>query len=405
MMVEQLRFPSVAEAAGRTLGDAEVRALSRVVESGMLSGVWGTEVPALERAMAELHGVPHAVAASSGTAGIHLAMAGLGLEPGDEVITTPISDFGTVAPILACNAVPVFADVDPLTGILDPGTVAAAIGPRTRAIVVVHLFGAAAPMTELCALADQHGLAVVEDCAQAWLARSGDDRLVGTAGVAGCFSLQQWKHITCGDGGLVITGDAALARRMRLFADKGWPRETGRHHVSFGVNYRMTELQAAVARVQLTKLPGVLAARRSAAERLVDAIADLPGLSVPTDVERHAWWLFPFTVDPATGGDARHWVAALSGAGVPARAGYLSEGLHCAPALTTAPVYGSSRYPLTSPPAATPPRYGPGTCPVAEDLIARTLVVVDWNEHYTDRHVDAIAGAIRAVHQRLVAGR
>ena len=396
-----LHFPSVAEAAGRTLGDEEVAALRRVVESGMLAGVWGTEVPALEAAMAGLHGVPHAVACSSGTAAIHLALAGLGLDPGDEVITTPISDFGTVAPILACNAVPVFADVDPVTGILDPAAVAAAVGPRTRAIVVVHLFGAGAPMAELRAVADRHGLALVEDCAQAWLTRTEDDtgadRLAGTLGVAGCFSLQQWKHITCGDGGLVITGDAALAHRMRLFADKGWPRETGRHHVSFGVNYRMTELQAAVARAQLAKLPGVLASRRRMAARLVDAIADLPGITIPRDVDRHAWWLFPLVVDPETGPDNQAWAAALVAAGVPARAGYLQEGLHCAPALTTAPVYGSSRYPLTSPPADAPPRYGPGRCPQAERMIGQTLVVVDWNERYTERHVDAIAEAVRSI--------
>lgn len=391
-----IRFPSVAEAAGRTLGEEELAALARVVESGMLSGVWGGEVPALEAAMARLHGVAHAVACSSGTAAIHLAVAGLGLDPGDEVITSPISDFGSVAPILACNAVPVFADVDPVTGNLDPAAVAAAIGPRTRAILAVHLFGAAAPVAALRALADEHGLALVEDCAQAWLTRTGEDRLAGTTGVAGCFSLQQWKHITCGDGGLVITDDAALARRLRLFADKGWPRETGRHHVSFGLNYRMTELQAAVAGAQLTKLPGVLAARRRLAARLVDALAGLPGITVPRDVERHAWWLFPLVLDPG-GPDNREFAAGLTEAGVPARAGYLNEGLHCAPALTTAPVYGSSRYPLTSPPADRVPRYGPGTCPVAEELIDRTLVVVDWNERYTDEHVDVIARAVTAV--------
>lgn len=392
-----MRFPSVAEAAGRTLGEEELAALRRVVESGMLSGVWGSEVPALEAAMARLHGVAHAVACSSGTAAIHLAVAGLGLEPGDEVITSPISDFGSVAPILACNAVPVFADVDPVTGNLDPAEVASAIGPRTRAILAVHLFGAAAPAAELRALADKHGLVLLEDCAQAWLTRTGEDRLAGTTGAAGCFSLQQWKHITCGDGGLVVTDDADLAGRMRLFADKGWPRQTGRHHVSFGVNYRMTELQAAVAGAQLTKLPGVLAARRRLAARLVAAVADLPGLTVPHDVDRHAWWLFPLVLDPDAGQDNHEFAAGLTEAGIPARAGYLAEGLHCAPALTTAPVYGTSRYPLTSPPADRVPRYGRGTCPNAERLIDATLVVVDWNERYTDEHVDVIARAVTDV--------
>ena len=387
-----MSYPSLLDAGGRTLGDEEIEAATRVLRSGMLNAVWGTEVRALEREMAQLHGVRYAVAASSGTAALHLAVAAVAPDPGDEIITSPISDFGTVAPILAQNAVPVFADVDPLTGNLDPERVADLIGPRTRAILAVHLFGAPAPVAERRALADRHGIQLIEDCAQAWLARYPDGRLAGTAGAIGCFSLQQWKHITCGDGGLAVTDSVALAGRMRLFADKGWPRETGRHHVGFGLNYRMTELCGAVARAQLAKLPGVLAARRAAADRLLAALGTgLPGLHLPRDAAAHAWWLLPLVLDPPR--DNAAFAAHLAGAGVPARAGYLAEPLHCAPALTEAPVYGASRYPLAG------RRYGPGTCPVAEEMIARRLVVVDWNERYTDAHVDAIAAAIRTAHQ------
>jgi dTDP-4-amino-4,6-dideoxygalactose transaminase len=178
---------------------------------------------------------------------------------------------------------------------------------------------------------------------------------------------------------------------MRLFADKGWPRDTGRHHVSFGLNYRMTELCGAVARAQLAKLPGVLAARRAAAARLVAAVGDLPGIHLPRDVESHAWWLMPVVVEPPR--SAAEFAALLHGMGVPARPGYLDEPLHCAPALTEAPVYGTSRYPLSS-------GYGPGLCPVAEQMVSERLVVIDWNERYTDSHVDAIADAIRDAHRR-----
>lgn len=394
-MSSSLVFPSMAEAAGRTLGDEEIAAATRVIRSGMLSAVWGTEVRALEREVAELHGVAHAVAASSGTAALHLAVVAAAPDPGDEIITTPISDFGTVAPILAQNAVPVFADVDPHTGNLDPAAVAKAIGPRTRAIMAVHLFGAPAPVAELREIADRHGITLIEDCAQAWLTRLPSGDLAGTAGSVGCFSLQQWKHITSGDGGLTITGDPALARRMRLFADKGWPRDTGhRRHLALGLNYRMTELAGAVARAQLAKLPGVLADRRRTARKLVDAIGGLPGVRLPgADPDSHAWWLFPLVLD---GGGNREFAAHLQAAGIPARAGYLEEGLHCAPALVDAPVYGESRYPLTAPPADRVPQYGRGTCPAAERMIDETLVVIDWNEKYTDAHVDAIATAIRA---------
>src|SRR6185295_10334755 len=197
------------------------------------------------------------------------------------------------------------------------------------------------------ALADRHGVAVIEDCAQAWLTLSGDGRPVGTGGTVGCFSLQQWKHITCGDGGIAVTDDARLARAMRLFADKGWPRDTGRHHVSLGLNYRMTELAGAVARAQLAKLPGVLAARRRTARLLIELLAGVPGLHLPDDPDAHAWWLFPMVL---TAGHAGEMATALAAERIPARAGYLAEPLHCAPALTENPVYGSSRFPLQVPP-------------------------------------------------------
>ncbi|MEH1015467.1 DegT/DnrJ/EryC1/StrS family aminotransferase [Micromonospora sp. CPCC 206060] len=387
-----MSYPSMADADGRTLGAEEIEAVSRVLRTGMLSSVWGTEVRALEREMAALHAVPHAVACSSGTAALHLAVAAVAPDPGDEIITSPISDIGTVAPILAQNAVPVFADVDPYTGNLDPDAVAAAIGPRTRAILGVHLFGAAA--TGLREVADAAGVPLIEDCAQAWLTRYPDDRLAGTVGTIGCFSLQQWKHITCGDGGLVVTGDATLARRMRLFADKGWPRDGGtRRYVSLGLNYRMTELAGAVARAQLAKLPAVLADRRRTARRLVAALADLPGVRLPADPDRHAWWLFPIVLEPPL--DNADVAARLAADGVPARAGYLDEPLHCAPVLTDAPFYGTSRYPLCTPPADRLPRYGWGTRPNAERLVTQTLLVIQWNERYTDEHVDRIAAAVR----------
>lgn len=171
-----LHFPNMAEPAGRTLGDEEIAALERVICSGMLNSVWGSEARALEGEVGELYGPRHAIACSSGTAALHLSVVASAPDPGDEIITTPITDFGTVAPILAQNAVPVFADVDPSDGNLDPSNgnldpdaVAELIGPRTRAIMAVHLFGAPAKVGDLRALADEHGLTLIEDCAQARL--------------------------------------------------------------------------------------------------------------------------------------------------------------------------------------------------------------------------------------------
>ncbi|MGN9782690.1 DegT/DnrJ/EryC1/StrS family aminotransferase [Nonomuraea sp. ZG12] len=373
-----MKFPSMAEAAGRTLGDEEVAAAERVIRSGMLNSVWGTEARSLEREVAELYGVRHAVACSSGTAALHLAVVAAAPDPGDEIITTPITDFGTVAPILAQNAVPVFADVDPSDGNLDPDAVEKLIGPRTRAIMAVHLFGAAARVAELRALADRHGLALIEDCAQAWLTELPTGSLAGTAGDVACLSLQQWKHITCGDGGLALTDDDELARRMRLFSDKGWDRAAGRSYVAFGLNYRMTELQAAVARAQLAKLPEVVAARRRTALRLLEALEGLPGVRLPRP-QGHSWWLFPLVLP---GGGAPELAERLREAGIPARAGYLEQPLNRAP-VWDAPVYGASHYPLEG--------YAPRSCPEAERMVAGTLLIIDWNENYTPDHADLVA--------------
>jgi perosamine synthetase len=397
-------FPSAVEPAGRTFGDEETKALAEVLASAKLNfTVGGTQTPALETEFAALLGVDHAVACSSGTAALHLAVGAVDPAPGDEIITSPLTDFGTVIPILAQNAVPVFADVDPATGILDPTSVEALISERTRAIVAVHLFGAAAPVDILRDIADRKGITLIEDCAQAYLAGLPDGRLAGTVGHVGCFSLQQYKHITCGDGGLAVSADASFATAMRLFADKGWPRHTGeRTHVSYGMNYRITELQAAVARAQLAKLPGVVSRRRRAAQRLADALRPLTGLSVPADLDRHAVWLFPVVLDvDAAGADNRAYAAALAAEGVPVSAGYLPQPVYGYPVLAQRRLYGGSGFPFTSPPARKEFVYGRGLCPRAERLIERTLLVVQWNEAYTDADVDEIAAAFGRIHAGL----
>jgi perosamine synthetase len=388
--VRRTPLPSVADASGRRFGDEEVAAAERVLRSGMLSSTWGTEVPALEREFADLLGAGHAVACSSGTAALHLAVAAVNPEPGEEIITTPISDMGTVLPILMQNAVPVFADVDPVTGNLDPAAVEAAITPRTRAVMVVHLFGRPAPVRSLRDLCDRHGITLIEDCAQAYLAPVGDT-YVGRVGHLGCFSLQQTKHISTGDGGLVVTDDAALARRMRLFADKGWPRDTNeRTYLFLALNYRMTELVGAVARAQLAKLQAVVDDRRATALRASKALDGLEGLIVPPDPGDHVYWQYPLVLET---GDIHEWAEALTAEGVPANGGYLTSPLYGAPVLRDRLTYGSSGYPL--PPDGFPP------CPNAEELIYRRLLVLPWNENYSTEDVDDIVTAVHKVHGAL----
>lgn len=372
MPVRDRPLPTVLDPQGRTIGAEERAAVLRVLDSGVLCSTFGPEGPALQDEMAQLYGRASAVACSSGTASLHLAVAAAGIGPGDEVITTPISDFGTVAPVLAQGGKVVFADVLPDDGNLDPDAVEAAITPRTRAVIAVHLFGGAADTGRLRRICDAHGLVLIEDCAQAWLGEDAEGRLLGTLADIACFSLQQFKHITAGDGGLAITDDPELARRMRLFADKGWDRSEGRIHREVGLNYRITELAAAVARAQLGKVAEVVRLRRERAEQLVAALEGLDGVAVPRRRAGHAWWLFPLLVE-----DNDRWAKALTTEGVPAMPGYLERPLYANPVFTGYPA---------------------GLCPEAERLIDGTLLALPWNEAYTAGDVDDIARAIRLVH-------
>jgi perosamine synthetase len=398
--VRDTAFPTYADASGRTFGPEEVAALAGVVARGTLWRVGGVEVAALEAEFAAYLGCPHAVASTSGTAALHLAVAAVDPEPGDEVIVPPITDFGTVIAVLAAGAVPVFADVDPVTGCLTPETVEAAISDRTRAVIVVHLFGGPAPVDGIVATCRPRGITVIEDCAQAYLTvPDGAGGVAGTRGDIGCFSLQQSKHITAGDGGLTVTAHAHLADRMRLFADKGWPRDTRRRtHLFLGFNYRMTELVGAVARVQLTRLKGVVDARRDVARRLVDALGDLPGVRVP-QLDGHSFWLFPIVIDPRTLGVGNaEFGAALVAEGLPVTAGYLDRPVHLVPALTERRTFGTSGFPLTSPPARREMRYARGDCPVAERMIDETLLVLACNERFTDTDVADLVAGVTKVH-------
>jgi dTDP-4-amino-4,6-dideoxygalactose transaminase len=394
-------FPSVDRADGRTIGAEEREAVLRVLDSGTLCSVVGTETRAFEQEFAALYGVPYATCTTSGTASIHLAVGAVDPAPGDEIIVPPLTDFGTIIPVLRQNAIPVFADVDPVTGILDPASVRSLITERTRAIIVVHLFGNPAPMEEFVAIAREHDLKLIEDCAQAFLTEPGQDgRYAGTYGDIGCFSFQQSKHITTGDGGVVITSDEALGRRMRLFVDKAWPRETGeRTNLFLGANYRMTELQAAVGRAQLPKLKDVVARRREGGQRLAAKLEPLAGIR-STSPAGGTFWQFPVLIDPkASGGTNAEWAAALTAEGIPVAAGYLPRPLYDTPVLQDGQTYGGTGFPYEG-----VRKYGPGLCPEAERLIGETMLVVAWNENYTRNDVDDIAAAFWKVGSAFTGG-
>src|SRR4051812_34709880 len=214
-------YPSIRNAAGRTIGAEETDAVLDVMRSGCLAYIYGKYVNQFEEAFAALLGVKYAVATSSGTAALHTALIYLNPEPGDEVIVSPLTDMGSIIPVVSQLAVPVFVDVDPFDQNIDPAKFEAAITPRTKAIIVTHLFGAPADMDAIMKIARKHGIFVIEDCAQAHLARY-KGRMTGAIGDMACYSFQQSKHITTGDGGMVVANeDGRFGRSLRLCMDKG----------------------------------------------------------------------------------------------------------------------------------------------------------------------------------------
>ena len=392
-------LPTFLQSAGRTFGSEEEKLVLEALRSGCLSRNGGTMVERLEQDFAKMLGVEHAIACSSGTAAVHLTIAALDLEPGDEVIVPPITDIGSIVPILWQNAVPVFADVDRQSMVLDPASVRNAIGPRTRAIMAVHLAGHPCDMPALQEIARARGLVLIEDCSQAYLA-SCDGRLVGTMGSMGCFSLQQSKHMTCGEGGLVVTSNDAFARRARLFADKAWPRDSGSlgsgRFLFLAQNYRMSELQGAVALAQLSKVEGSVSRRRARAAELTARLTPLKSVrppNVPATMQ-HSYWLYMLKVDEAEAGvNTREFGEALKAEGVPAWVQYIVDPLYISPIFANGRTYGTSGWPLTE---FSRQPYRHGLCPNAEAAL-RDVIAIWWNENYSAAQIEQIADAVLKV--------
>jgi dTDP-4-amino-4,6-dideoxygalactose transaminase len=386
-------LPGFLNHAGRTFGGEEEKLVLEALRSGCLSRNGGSMVKRLETEFASMLGMPHAIACSSGTASLHLAIAALDLEPGDEVIVPPITDIGSIVPILWQNAMPVFADVDSCTMVLDPADVKAKVSSRTRAIMAVHLAGQPCDMGALRKIADRHELKLIEDCSQAYWAEF-ENRLVGTLGDIACFSLQQSKHITCGEGGLVVTSDEAFARRALLFSDKAWPRDANSlgscRFLFLAQNYRMSELQGAVALAQLSKLTDAVTRRRARAAELTTLVAAVPEVSAPfvPPNTRHSWWLYMLRVK-----NAKEFGDALVAEGVPAWVQYIIDPLYCSPIFTDQKTYGTSGYPLSK---FGRQHYAHGLCPHAEQAL-RDVIAIHWNENYTSEHVRLLARSIEKV--------
>lgn len=304
------RIPILDLAAEWAEVGADVEAaVLRVLRSGQY--ILGPETTAFEHAIADLAGTRHCIGVGSGTEALWLTLVALGIGPGDEVVTTPFTYFATVEAILWTGATPVFADVERASFNLDPARAEAAIGPRTKAILPVHLFGRCADVTRLGAIAARRGVPVIEDAAQAIGAARGGRR-AGALGLAGCFSFYPSKNLgAAGDGGCVTTDDDGLAETLRLLRAHGSPQRDV--HERLGTSSRLDSLQAAILRAKLPRLAGWAAARAERATRYTERLSGCRGVVVPGAGrdEVHVWNQFTIRCK-----DAARVRAALDAEGV-----------------------------------------------------------------------------------------
>ena len=321
-------------------GPEEIDAAAGVLRSGRVNYWTGEECTAFEQEFAAMVGRRHAISLANGTVALELALIALGIGSGDEVVVPSRTFIATASCVVARGARPVVADVDPLSGNLLADTIATVLGPRTRAIIPVHIAGWPCEMDAILALAADRGIHVVEDCAQSHGARY-KGRMTGSFGDCAAFSFCQDKIMTTGgEGGMLVTDDEGLWRRAWEYKDHGksWDAvNSGDHrpgfrwlHESFGSNFRMTEMQAAIGRRQLAKLPGWLEQRAANATRLAQGMGNIRGLRIhlPEDHVLHAYYKFYAFLDPDVlkpGWDQTRIIDAITAEGVPCLAGGCSE--------------------------------------------------------------------------------
>jgi dTDP-4-amino-4,6-dideoxygalactose transaminase len=387
---------------GKRFGEPEIQQLREAVEQNTLFYWHGQKVKAFTQKFADMHGMKHCVATSSGTAAIHVALGACGVTEGDEVITTPVTDMGTVIGILFQNAIPIFADMNPHTYGMDPKSFEARITDKTKAVLVVHLTGNPTEMDPILAVAKKHNLFVIEDCAQAYMCRY-KGQLAGTFGHFGCFSTNDYKHISTGDGGMVVTNDDELYRTAFRFADKNYDRfaktpSEMRAAAYIAPCYRMSELQGAVGLAQLDRLEGICAARTKYGDAITQGISGLKGI-YPHRVEDGntcSYWFYMMRVfEDEAGVNAADFSKALAAEGIPNGLGY-TDVLYKNEMFAKKSAYIGTNAPFDSKYYGREIEYKPGLCPVAED-IHRTAIRLGVSEFYTEQDITDIIASVRKV--------
>jgi len=403
-------FPAYA-----TIGEEEKRAVLEVLESTALSkflAKWspfffgGPKVQELEKNWRQYFGARHAVSVNSATSGLYAAVGAAGVGPGDEVIVSPYTMVASATAAVIYGAVPVFADIDPDTFCISPGTIRKCITPSTKAIVVVDLFGHPAEMDGIMEIAREHDLVVIEDAAQSPGATY-RGRFAGTLAHMGVFSLNYHKTIHCGEGGMVVTDDDSLAERLQLIRNhaEGAVKAKGVKNLvnMVGYNYRMTEIEAAIANEQLKKLEGLLLPRIRAADYLTKGLAEFPFITPPLvrkDV-RHAYYVYAMKYDPSgMDGIGRDiFTKAMNAEGIPLVPGY-TEPIYLAPMYQERIAIGDKGFPFTYPGYRGRVDYSKGICPVTERMFERELMYTDvCHANVKEKDLDDFMEAVEKVHR------
>jgi perosamine synthetase len=378
-------------------GEPELQQLGAAVKQDSLYYWNNHQTKLLMERYRAIYGHKYVQPCSSGTASLHIAVAAAGIAPGDEVITSGITDIGTVIGVLFQLAVPVFADLEPQTGCLDPADVERKITPKTKAIIAVHLAGNPCKLSELKAIADKHKLILIEDCAQAWGALY-RGKPISSVGQISCFSLQDSKHIACGDGGLAVSGDEKFGPLLTKFGDKGTnrfnPKDTA---TALGANYRMSELQAAFVAAQLTRLEGIASQRSKLGTLLTEELTGIPGIMTHQvhKEDRCVYWFYMARLVPSKLRCERaEFVKALAAEGATFSAGYIATPVYGMPMFQNHSFF-AGRWPVKEC-GLTTMDYTKVKCAETEAIL-KTCMLFRINEAMDEDYIRQVAKAVRKV--------
>ncbi len=370
--------------SGPDITEQEIEAVASVLRGGRLS--IGPRIEAFEAAVAARAGRKHGIGVNSGTSGLHLCVRALGISDGDEVVTTPFSFIATTNCILFERAKPVFVDIDEASYNMDPGALAAAVTDRTKAILPVEAFGNTAHFDQYEAVARDRGLAMIEDCCEA-LGGSAGDRQAGSFGDCGVFAFYPNKQITTGEGGVIVTDDDSLAELCRSMRNQGRDSAAWLSHARLGFNYRLSDINAAIGEVQMTRLDEILKRRQQAAKLYDQALGEIDGIHLPpmNDRDRASWFVYVIRLsDDFSRIDRNTVMAELKAEGIGCNPYFVP--IHTQPFITD--LLGTRE----------------GDFPVTERVSARTIALPFFSG-LTAQQVETVAQALRKAISDIAAKR